>query len=115
MANEGQHRLTQAHSNQRRPMQAYEDENWPKRPYLHHYPHHHQPPTITTTTSPPAAPAAPPAPPSPGLKTRLGPFFRHSIHHHHHQHISGLQFLFIYFISYFTGAEMRLGPLFVLF
>src|ERR1700678_3125290 len=66
--------------------------------------HHHQPPTITTTTTSP--PAAPPGPPSPGLETRLGPFFRHSIHHHHHwgpRRVSGLQFLFISFILFYIS------------
>src|ERR1700678_3232499 len=137
MANEGQHRLTQAHSNQRRPMQAYEDENWPKRPYLHHYPHHHQPPTITTPTTSP--PAAPPAPPSPGLETRLGPFFviifttititgardtclflfilfYFILHRGRDASRALVCFILFYFYSfYFTGTEMRLGPLFFFF
>src|SRR5580692_9409652 len=93
-ANEGQHRSMQAHSR----AQGY----------------HHQPPTITTTATSP--PAAPPAPPSPGLETHLGPLFRHSIHHHHHhwgpRHVSSLQFLFIYFILFYTsqGPRRVLGP-----
>jgi hypothetical protein len=76
--------------------------------------HHHQPPTITTTATSP--PAAPPAPPSPGLETHLGPLFRHSIRHHHHhwglRHVSSLQFLFIYFILFYTsqGPRRVLGP-----
>src|SRR5271168_1251361 len=76
--------------------------------------HHHQPPTITTTATSP--PAAPPAPPSPGLETHLRPLFRHSIRHHHHhwglRHVSGLQFLFISFILFYTsqGPRRVLGP-----
>src|ERR1700678_888526 len=43
-------------------------------------------------------------------RQRLGPFFRHSIHHHHHwgpRRVSGLQFLFISFILFYISQGPR--------
>src|ERR1700678_641529 len=105
---------TKAYSSQRRPMKANTGQCRPTPGPRGGFTHHHQPPTITTTATSP--PAAPPAPPSPGLETHLGPLFRHSIHHHHHhwglRHVSSLQFLFIYFILFYTsqGPRRVLGP-----
>src|SRR6202522_51032 len=101
-ANEGQHRSMQAHSRA---------QGWvySPPPTTHH--HHHRHLTTSTTSSTTITRARDASwalfssfysPPSPSLgpKTRLGP---------------SVSFYFFYFILYFTGAETRLGPLFVLF